>query len=80
MSDFERSSVDEAEEGDDDAATSQRQCVDCGALAPSTRTLHTLISSKHGWRLERVAQADGSHAFDWRCPRCWLFHRHRKTP
>src|SRR5258708_11467505 len=50
---------DEDELGDDGPASSQRLCVDCGASAPRTRTAHTLISSKHGWRLERIPEPDG---------------------
>ena len=63
------------DEEDGGPASSQRLCVDCKSAAPRTKTAHTLISSKHGWRLERVAESDGSYRFDWRCPKCWLLHR-----
>ncbi|MFO0618553.1 MAG: hypothetical protein U0414_38530 [Polyangiaceae bacterium] len=61
---------------DDEPSVAERCCVDCGAKAPKTQTAHTLISSKHGWRLSRAATGDG-YAFHWRCPRCWVAHKTR---
>jgi hypothetical protein len=65
-------------EDDDDVASSQRRCIDCAIWAPRTRTEHTLISSKHGWRLERIAEGDGRYRFEWRCPKCW--HSYKLRP
>lgn len=59
---------------DDDEPSSRRTCVDCGAVAPRTQTAHTLISSKHGWRLARARAEDG-YRFHWRCPKCWAVHK-----
>lgn len=56
---------------DDDEATSQFRCVDCGVLSPPTRTSHTLISAKHGWRLTRTKLPDGSCQYEWRCLECF---------
>jgi hypothetical protein len=71
----------ELDEEDDDAeAPISHQCVDCRAHSPPTRTQHTLISAKHGWRLIRVAGSDGSHRFEWRCPKCWASYKaHQAT-
>jgi hypothetical protein len=83
MSVFERLAPDDDDEDEDEgaeAASSKRLCVDCGASAPRTKTAHTLISSKHGWRLERIAQENGHFRFDWRCPKCWLAHRKGVPP
>lgn len=52
-----------------------RRCVACGALAPSTDTSYTLISSQHGWRLSRTLNADGTRTVEWRCPPCWDRHK-----
>jgi hypothetical protein len=68
---------DEQEDEDDEAQSSRRRCVDCSAWAPPTKTAHTLISSKHGWRLERISEARGHFRFDWRCPACWNLHKAR---
>jgi hypothetical protein len=65
---------------DDEPSPSRRVCVGCGVSAPPTRTAHTLISSKHGWRLERIAESEGAHRYDWRCPKCWLLHRAASRP
>jgi len=46
-------------------------CVGCKAHAPGTHTAHTLIGSKHGWRVMRRPGVIGRAAFEWRCPRCW---------
>jgi hypothetical protein len=59
---------------EDEVPRSRRQCVDCNVWAPPTRTAHTLISSEHGWRLERVAEG-AIFRFDWRCPTCWVAHK-----
>ena len=66
------------DDDDDDEAVSQWSCVDCGAASPATRTAHTLISSKFGWRLARLQEADGSHRFEWRCPGCWDAYKQRE--
>jgi hypothetical protein len=57
----------------DEEESFQRQCVDCRAFSPSTQTAHTLISSTHGWRLERT-WGQGQFVLAWRCPRCWKAH------
>jgi len=47
---------------DDDlleAPASRRQCKDCKIFAPPTETAHTLISSRHGWRLSRKQTPHG---------------------
>jgi hypothetical protein len=54
-------------------------CVDCKRVSPPTRTEHTLLSAAHGWRLQRVANADGSVSLVWRCPSCWS-RRKQTTP
>jgi len=46
-------------------------CVGCRAPAPETHTAHTLIGSKHAWRVLRRPERKGPEAFEWRCPRCW---------
>lgn len=63
---------------EDEEPGSQRQCVDCGSHAPRTQTAHTLISSKHGWRLSRARATEG-YSFQWRCPKCWAAYKAR-TP
>lgn len=61
---------------EEDEPGSPRQCVDCGACAPKTQTAHTLISSKHGWRLSRARDgASDGYTFQWRCPKCWASHK-----
>lgn len=55
---------------DDDDHEFRRQCADCGLWSPATKTQHTLISTRYGWRLSREAQADGTMASIWRCPTC----------
>lgn len=64
------------DDDDDDDPASQRTCVDCSAHAPKTQTAHTLISSKHGWRLSRARVNEG-YNFQWRCPKCWAAHKTR---
>jgi hypothetical protein len=54
-------------------------CVDCKRVSPPTRTEHTLLSAAHGWRLQRVVNADGSVTLVWRCPSCWS-RRKQTTP
>ena len=56
---------------EEDEATSQFRCVDCGVLSPPTHTSHTLISAKHGWRLSRKKLADGAVVYEWRCLSCF---------
>jgi hypothetical protein len=65
------------DDDDDDAPRVQRQCVDCKALAPLTSTSHSLISSKHGWRLQRSRDAQGSIRLEWLCARCAVARRAR---
>lgn len=65
------SSVDIDDDDDGDVDGSTWYCVDCGASSPKTRTAHTLISSKHGWRLARIPDDKGGYRFEWRCPGCW---------
>jgi hypothetical protein len=67
------------DEEDDDDAQSQRQCVSCRVLSPKTHTAHTLISAQYGWRLARVALAEGGHRLEWRCPPCWTRFKAAKT-
>ena len=64
------------DEDEDPQPASCRQCVDCGGQAPKTTTAHTLISSKHGWRLSRARVAEG-YTFQWLCPKCWAVHKTR---
>ncbi len=64
------------DDDNDEEPGSPRQCVDCGACAPRTQTAHTLISSKHGWRLSRARDATANgYTFQWRCPKCWASHK-----
>ena len=67
------------EEAEEDSATSQYRCVDCGASSPPTRTAHTLISAKHGWRLSRKKLSDGSTAYEWRCQGCFTAAKARSA-
>jgi len=62
---------------DDDDESSQHQCSDCATWSPRTRTEHTLISSRHGWRLLRAPNETGGFEFTWRCPRCWAAFKSR---
>jgi len=62
--------LDDADE-EEEAEAQRRQCVSCKVFAPRTNTAHTLISAQYGWRLARVALADGGHQLEWRCPPCW---------
>lgn len=50
---------------------SDRACVDCGEPSPDTEGSHTLISSRHGWRITRALRPDGRRIMEWRCPLCW---------
>jgi hypothetical protein len=50
-------------------------CVNCRKRSPVAETDYTLIGPKHGWRLTRSKQADGSLRLDWRCPTCWLEYK-----
>ncbi|MFO0551299.1 MAG: hypothetical protein U0271_23115 [Polyangiaceae bacterium] len=56
---------------DDDEDVFRRQCVGCGAWSPATRTQHTLISARFGWRLTRRTGDDGKIVVEWRCPTCF---------
>ncbi len=57
---------------DDDEEAFRRQCEMCKQWSPATRTQHTLISAKLGWRLLRHTLEDGSLRVEWRCPACYL--------
>lgn len=59
---------------DDDEPALARQCATCRLQAPPTPSSHSLISAKHGWRLQRVAGAAG---MEWVCPACWAARRSR---
>lgn len=63
------------EEDEEEEAPISHRCVDCAAESPKARSAHTLISAKHGWRLTRIAGPNGSHHFEWRCPKCWASHK-----
>ena len=61
---------------------SQREshvCADCKTSSPITETNYTLISSRYGWRLERVQTEDGFFRTYWRCPTCWAKYKQRKA-
>jgi hypothetical protein len=60
--------------GDDDDEPFRRQCEVCKKWSPPTKTQHTLISTKLGWRLSRHTMPDGKVRVEWRCPEC-----HAKT-
>jgi len=62
------------DDGEEEEESYQKQCVTCRALSPKAATAHTLISSTHGWRLERTL-VRGEAILAWRCPRCWKAHR-----
>src|SRR5579872_3339909 len=53
----------------------RQTCVDCGILSPETDTNYTLIGSRHGWRLTRRIESDGSAVAEWRCPPCWRAYK-----
>ncbi len=44
-----------------------RVCADCGIPAPATESAYTLISSRHGWRLQYEVDARGEKQPKWRC-------------
>jgi hypothetical protein len=46
-------------------------CHACGVSAPPTRSAHTLISSRHGWRLLRDERDDAAGGVQWICAECW---------
>src|SRR5690349_16474193 len=73
------SSVDIDDDDDSDVDGPTWYCVDCGASSPKTRTAHTLISSKHGWRLARIPDDRGGYRFEWRCPGCWSAFKQQGT-
>jgi hypothetical protein len=50
-------------------------CVGCRRRAPNTQTTHTLIGSKHAWRVLRQPERKGAEALEWRCPRCWAAYK-----
>src|SRR5262245_13692732 len=64
-------------EEDGDEERPRPQCVECSAVAPPTKTRHTLISSKFGWRLASLVDPNGVKRYEWRCPACWLRHKAR---
>jgi len=47
------------------------KCDDCRLTAPPTRSAHTLISARHGWRVTRSELLNGSFSLTWFCPDCW---------
>lgn len=57
------------------SAESRKVCVSCDRLAPEATTEYTLISAKHGWRLDRRIAADGSFTLEWYCAECWRRRR-----
>jgi hypothetical protein len=65
------------DEDDEPPALTQRQCADCGAVAPKTRTAHSLIGARHGWRVVRSRAPDGREQVQWRCPTCWSAYKER---
>jgi hypothetical protein len=50
-------------------------CTGCKVTAPETKTVHTLISASHGWRLTRVRSAEGDVGLAWFCASCWKRRR-----
>jgi hypothetical protein len=53
-----------------------RSCSDCNKPTPTTETNYTLISSRHGWRLEiTIEPGTGQRVTVWRCPDCWKWHK-----
>jgi hypothetical protein len=50
-------------------------CADCGLPKPQTETNYTLISARHGWRVTRRRQPDGTQELAWHCPECWMRRR-----
>jgi hypothetical protein len=58
----------------------RRTCVDCNAIAPQTKTAHTLISREYGWRLLRQETPDGKWVLYWRCAACWQRYKGRPGP
>jgi hypothetical protein len=50
-------------------------CCDCREPKPQTETNYTLISARHGWRLTRRREPDGTLALEWHCPQCWTRRR-----
>lgn len=59
----------------DDEEVFRRQCADCGVWSPPTRSQHTLISARLGWRLRREIKPDGDVIVEWRCPACYAKRR-----
>lgn len=64
---------------DDDEPQPERQCSTCGAFAPAAPSSHSLISGKHGWRLQRIADEHGVLKMSWLCPSCAAARRARLT-
>jgi hypothetical protein len=52
-----------------------KYCVGCGIEPPPMDDNSTLVSMKHGWRLTRTVDADGTVTAEWRCKTCWVRHR-----
>jgi hypothetical protein len=46
-------------------------CSGCRKRSPPTETDYSLIGPRHGWRVQRTKNADGSCLFEWYCPKCW---------
>jgi hypothetical protein len=60
---------DDVDPDDADVPIVNASCHVCEVSAPPTRSAHTLISSRHGWRLLRGA--DGAGGVQWTCAKCW---------
>jgi hypothetical protein len=64
----------------DDQATKQRRCATCQQAAPSTETVHTLISGRYGWRCVRLAVKADRYDLVWYCPGCWKKYKSSRAP
>lgn len=62
---------------DDDEPQPDRVCVGCKTVAPAERTSQSLISGRHGWRLQRIPGERGMRSIEWVCPSCWAARRAR---
>jgi hypothetical protein len=57
----------------------RKTCGVCGKQSPATRTGYTLLSTQHGWRLDRMKLPDGKAVFEWNCPECWKAKRSKES-
>jgi hypothetical protein len=62
---------DDVDADDADVPIVNASCHVCGISAPPTRSAHTLISSRHGWRLLRGERDAGAGRIQWICAKCW---------